>query len=95
MTKSIDLQARVNGILAELFDVVSGLQELREQGLDDQRAHRAEGFAEILNATWGTMLDYFGEFPDLKAEDLMSDEEHAAYLRGHGVLMFRKPKTED
>ena len=45
---SDDLQKRVNTILDELFKVASDLQELRDHGLDNTRAHRVEGFAEIL-----------------------------------------------
>ena len=63
MMQAVNLQERVNTILGEVFDVVTGLEELREQGLDDKRALRAEGFAAILTATWATMLDYFAEFP--------------------------------
>jgi hypothetical protein len=92
----IDLQRRANTILDDLFKVACDLQDLREHGLDHTRALRLEGFAEILNATWSTLLDYFAEFPDLKPVDEMTDEEERAYLRGHGrILTFPKPKKED
>jgi hypothetical protein len=95
MTVPIDLQARVNAALDKLFEVGNDLAELRDHGLDDARARRVDGFAEILNATWSTMLDFFADFPDLKPVDLMTEEEENAYHRGHGrILMFPKPHSD-